>query len=186
MLKTSITHPIRDDFIAVGVLHTAGRLGITFAPGKRASGIDGMWERDLGLDLERLSGHFAVDELVCLLEPHELQLLGIDDYAERVLEAGFHLTRFAIPDGDVPTDAAALSRCLEAVAARIARGKTIVVHCRGGLGRAGTVAACLLILDGHDSQDAIAHVRAARPGAIENRKQENFVARFKTTVKEAP
>jgi protein-tyrosine phosphatase len=47
------------------------------------------------------------------------------------------------------------------------RGKDVLVHCRGGLGRAGTIAAWLLIDLGMEPQTAIANVRKVRPGAIE-------------------
>jgi ADP-ribosyl-[dinitrogen reductase] hydrolase len=51
----------------------------------------------------------------------------------------------------------------------------ILVHCRGGLGRAGTMAARLLIEIGMDPKKAITSVRMARPDAIEIRAQEKFV-----------
>jgi ADP-ribosyl-[dinitrogen reductase] hydrolase len=50
-----------------------------------------------------------------------------------------------------------------------------VVHCRGGLGRAGTVAACLLIEFGTSPAEAITLVQTQRPGAIETMAQENYV-----------
>jgi ADP-ribosyl-[dinitrogen reductase] hydrolase len=51
----------------------------------------------------------------------------------------------------------------------------VLVHCRGGLGRAGTVAARLLVELGMEPTTAIASVRAVRPGAIETSDQEKFV-----------
>ena len=54
-------------------------------------------------------------------------------------------------------------------------GFDVVVHCRGGLGRAGTIAARLLVELGIEPATAIAKVREARPGAIENSRQELFV-----------
>ena len=51
----------------------------------------------------------------------------------------------------------------------------VLVHCRGGLGRAGTIAARLLVELGMDPTKAIVSVRAARPDTIENCNQENYV-----------
>ena len=51
----------------------------------------------------------------------------------------------------------------------------VLVHCRGGLGRAGTIAARLLIELGVEPTKRIENVKAARPGAIETRDQERFV-----------
>ena len=54
-------------------------------------------------------------------------------------------------------------------------GKNIIFHCRGGKGRAGTVAAILLIDFGYDKKEAIDLVRSKRVGAIETEKQEKFI-----------
>jgi protein-tyrosine phosphatase len=57
----------------------------------------------------------------------------------------------------------------------LAEGGRIVLHCRGGLGRTGTIAARILIEFSMDSRAAIAKVRQARPGAIQTREQEEYV-----------
>lgn len=62
-----------------------------------------------------------------------------------------------------------------ALRARLRAGERIVVHCRGGLGRTGTVAARLLAELGVEPAMAIARVRDARPGAIETSAQEQHV-----------
>ena len=54
-------------------------------------------------------------------------------------------------------------------------GHRVLVHCRGGLGRAGTVAARLLVELGVPAVEAIRRVRAARPGAIETIEQQQYV-----------
>jgi ADP-ribosyl-[dinitrogen reductase] hydrolase len=60
-------------------------------------------------------------------------------------------------------------------------GSDVLVHCRGGLGRAGTIAARLLVELGMDPATAIASV--VRPGAIETSDQEKFVLNFGTARK---
>ena len=62
----------------------------------------------------------------------------------------------------------------------------MVIHYRGGLGRTGTVAARLLVEFGMGPEEAIAAVRKARPGAIENAEQEDYVRRQKPMVPLAP
>lgn len=60
-----------------------------------------------------------------------------------------------------------------------------MVHCRGGLGRTGTVAACVLVaLGDHTAEEAICAVRAARRGTVQTREQEDFVRRFGETLRE--
>jgi ADP-ribosyl-[dinitrogen reductase] hydrolase len=51
----------------------------------------------------------------------------------------------------------------------------VLVHCKGGLGRAGTVAALMLLELGMTPSDAIRMVRQARKGAIETPGQEQYV-----------
>jgi len=59
-------------------------------------------------------------------------------------------------------------------------GKRVVVHCKGGLGRAGTVASLLLLSTktSSDAESAMLAVRTARPGAIETLEQECFVRKW--------
>lgn len=86
---------------------------------------------------------------------------------------------FHLPIVDASTPDAAFEREWDKVAgglnARLRNGENVLVHCRGGLGRAGTIAARLLIELGWKPGDAIARVRAVRPGAIETRAQEKYV-----------
>lgn len=60
------------------------------------------------------------------------------------------------------------------------------MHCKGGLGRAGTVAARLLIEFGQAPEDAIACVRAARPGAIETHQQETYLRQLNDVLNGNP
>jgi hypothetical protein len=63
-----------------------------------------------------------------------------------------------------------------ALRARLQGGGRVLVHCRGGLGRSGMIAARLLVELGEAAPDAaIGMVRAARPGAIETAAQEAHV-----------
>ena len=57
-------------------------------------------------------------------------------------------------------------------------GKNIVIHCMGGKGRSGTIAAILLIEFGENNKKAIEIVREKRKGAIETRIQEDFILKY--------
>lgn len=54
-----------------------------------------------------------------------------------------------------------------------------MLHCRGGLGRTGPVAAMLLIETGAAPDDAIRTVRSIGPRAIETAEQARFVRNWK-------
>lgn len=54
-------------------------------------------------------------------------------------------------------------------------GGRVLIHCRGGIGRTGVVAARLLIEYGVTPDAAVARVRLARPRAIETDEQMAYV-----------
>ncbi len=174
MARTSLTHPLQ---IAAVSRPNTGRIGITFCPGKwDANAMTGAWRRDLALDLDAIKQWGAV-ALVTLLEPWELTELGVERLGEEVERRGIRWLHLPIVDGSTP--AAQFERDWSVVGldlrTLLQSGKSLVVHCRGGLGRAGTVAARLLVELGTSPTTAIWEVRAARPDAIENFAQEQYI-----------
>jgi protein-tyrosine phosphatase len=177
--KTSATDPIRVDFLPVADVGLAGCIGMTFAPGKRAPGVAGNWQRDLDEDLKRLHAVYQTRTLVSLVEDDELRLLGIGDLVARAEGVGIHVVRFPFPDGGIPASRSAVAELVDRILRDAAGSANVVVHCRGGLGRTGLVAACCLIARGVEPRAAMTTVRAARRGAIETREQEKFVLEFR-------
>ena len=59
-------------------------------------------------------------------------------------------------------------------------GKNTILHCMGGKGRSGTIAALLLIEFGEKHKEAIEIVREKRKGAIETKEQEDFILSYKS------
>lgn len=176
-VRTSESHPIRVDEVPIeGV---PGKLGLTFAPGKRGPrGFgDGVWQRDLDQDLARLRDAFGTDVLVSLMRDHEYEMLRIADLQERATARGIRVRRFAITDVSAPAEAdrEAFDALIDELHGDLQDGRTVTVHCRGGLGRSGLVAACVLVRGGVAPDDAVARVRAHREGAIETSEQEDYV-----------
>jgi len=175
MKRTSLTHPLQIAAISAGP--ALGRVGITFCPGKYdQQAMSSYWDRDLALDLDAIHDWGAA-AVVTLVEQKELTLLRVERLGEEVLRRNMLWFHFPIVDVSTPNqefeqqwDASG-----NALHALLRNGRDVLVHCRGGLGRAGTIAARLLVELGMKPAIAIKHVRAVRPGAIETRAQEKYI-----------
>lgn len=173
--RTSVTDPIQVAWLPVDAGLRNGRIGLTFAPGKHApSTIGRPWARDLTADLHRLREDLGVDVLVSLVEDTELDWMQISTLVPEAEARGIAVIRHPVVDGDVPESGPAAHTVRAAVS--LARsGRSVVFHCRGGLGRAGTFAALALGELGWSAEPAMVTVRSVRPGAIENHRQEDFI-----------
>src|SRR6202158_141080 len=176
-MRTSFSHPLK---IAAVVSDPVGlgRVGITFCPGKYdPHAMTGGWDRDLARDLDTIRDWGAA-AVVTLLEPEELALLRVERLGEEVLRR--QMSWFHLPIADISTPDERFERAWgpagEGLRSILRNGFDVLVHCRGGLGRAGTIAARLLIELGMEPTTAIKMVRQARsPHAIETIAQEQFV-----------
>lgn len=172
--RTSETHPIRIDSID---LPSAGRIGMTFCPGKKdPHALQGVWHRDLDTDLRAIR-QWGASQLVTLMQEHEFGLLQVPDLCRRARKWGMAWLHMPIVDVSIPGPAFEQTWSTHGadILSRLCSGESIALHCRGGLGRTGLVAARLLIELGFRPPDALRHVRTARPGTVETREQERYV-----------
>ena len=97
--------------------------------------------------------------------------------AARIREAEWRLD---VPDYGVPDEAALRAVLTQVLAAmRAAPDGAYHIGCKAGIGRTGTVMACLAIMAGAVEGDPVAWLRAAyHQGAIETPGQEAFVRGF--------
>lgn len=172
--RTSDTYPLQ---IAALDAPGGGRIGMTFCPGKRDPlAMTGPWARDLDTDLAAIRA-WGASVLVTLMESHELEHLEVGRLGEAARATGLDWYHLPIRDVSVPSDAFETQwrTSGEELRERLLGGQSLVVHCRGGLGRTGLIAARLLIELGEAPSRALQRVRAARPGAVETREQELYV-----------
>ena len=170
---------IHVDFLAADSHGLPGRLGLTIAPGKWRPGLDHASDTLVRDDLLRLRDFYGAKVLVTLLEEFEMKkTLAIPELLQTARRLKLRSLWFPIPDVTAPSEIEGVATLVDDIVDAMSTGETVVVHCRGGLGRSGTIAACCLVARGRRPVEAIELVRAARPGAVEVRDQEDFVARF--------
>jgi protein-tyrosine phosphatase len=167
----------------------SGATGGTWPRGRaRDGGIDAipvtsgqLWlcgRRAVGPDADAALARVGADTIVCLSERHELELR-YPHYVEWLeLHAGSRAVWHPIPDLHAPAFDRA-SALVSEVVARLHAGEGLVMHCGAGIGRAGTIAVCVLMRMGDPLPAALATVASSRPSAgPEVGAQQALVERF--------
>jgi len=86
--------------------------------------------------------------IVCCLDDSELEFLGVPwpEYEECAGKNGLDVLRIPTPEGLAPLTPASLEGHLtDLINTYTLHGVPVLVHCRGGVGRAGVIACCWLI-----------------------------------------
>lgn len=151
------------------LLETAGRVGLSACPGRPDLG------GDVRSDLVRLQA-LGIKVMVTLVADREMEYYGVFGLRQAARAAGLRSLFLPCVDTQPPEDLpAAYSLCGE-ILGQLGEGHDVLIHCIGGWGRSGTLAACLLLHEGYAPEAAISLVRAARsPRCVESRAQERFV-----------
>lgn len=179
VVRTSKTHPLQ--IAQVQVAPEFGRIGITFCPGKHdLRAMTGGWQRDLALDLDVIAA-WGAQMVITLVKPAELLLLQVPHLGLEIKHRGMAWRHLPIADHSVPSKVWEKHWEVEGqgIRALLRSGGDVVVHCKGGLGRAGMIAARLMVELGVEPEEAIREVRLVRDGAIETHAQLELVRRIK-------
>ena len=174
-LRTSKTHPIGVDWIT----HSSfkGSIGITLCPGKyQPTSWSGGWNRDLDCDVELLAMSGA-STIISLVEFHEMDELRVPNLGEVIQKNGMKWIHLPFRDTTVPSDKwlRSFANVGQGILQSIQNGDSIIVHCKGGLSRAGVLVSIILFLLGFKMQDAISLIRKTRSAVCINFQQEGFL-----------
>jgi len=91
---------------------------------------------------------------------------------------GFEVLHLPILDQMTPS-LEEINECVSKISTWLVQNEKIMIHCVGGLGRSGLVAACYLKSIGIESNQSIKIIREYRsPRAIETKIQEEFVVEY--------
>ncbi len=129
-----------------------GRLAI----GPRPRG--GEWLDDELSDFRRA----GVEVVVSLLTASEVRELDLMEEAAGCRAAGIEFLNFPIPDRDVPASRLVFTAFARDVHGRISAGRSVLCHCRAGIGRSSMTVVALLALGGIPVGEAFARVIRAR------------------------
>jgi protein-tyrosine phosphatase len=152
--------------------------------------VEGPWSGHLAIVARPRGQEWLVDEVrqwrqagldvvVSLLTRGEAVELNLQREQEVVVEHGMQFLTFPIPDRSIPSSLWEMRQFVERLHALLAAGQNIGIHCRQSIGRAGLLAASLLIHSGFEVAAAFNQVQVARGCAVpETAEQREWVERF--------
>ena len=118
--------------------------------------------------------------VISLMPASELATNGAEDIGKQCQAqdmAWFHLP---VADEQVPLEdfGQGWKASKQSILERLNAGQDIAIHCKGGSGRTGLIAARIMVEAGIPRADAIAQVQALRPKAIQHPAHINWITQF--------
>jgi protein-tyrosine phosphatase len=124
----------------------------------------------------------GLDMVVSLLEREEVSELGLQREAELCRASGIEFVSFPIPDRGVPEPGPGALQIASSIAGGVAKGRSIAIHCRAGIGRSSMIAASALIRSGIEASDALARIKEARGLSVpDTDEQRDWIEAFGRT-----
>ncbi len=125
----------------------------------------------------------GIHQVVSLLESAEVRLLGLEHEAELVNAASMQFLSFPITDMGLPGSSEAFAGLAWQLYQQIEAGSNVVIHCRGGIGRSGLLAAAVLLHAGFEVPQAFAEVARKRGRQVpETVEQGNWLAENQAAI----
>ena len=110
----------------------------------------------------RLLKREGADVLVSLLTPEEEEELALEHERAACSGYGIKFRSFPIPDRRVPDSAEAFLKFIDSLHDDLLNKRSIVAHCRAGIGRSSLLLAALMRREGLSTDDAFRRITQAR------------------------
>jgi len=129
----------------------------------------------------------GVHQVVSLLEPAEASALGLDAEAQLVAAQSMAFVSFPIPDMGLPASVSAFAGLARDLYRQVDAGVNTLVHCRGGVGRSGLLAAAVLLHCGMDPRQACEKITRIRGLRVpETREQGDWLQANHAAISNPP
>ena len=170
--------PLSEDKILNGIL------GMTQCPGKRCKGRNKYdYQRNLKKDFEFFK-NINIKLIVCLLDKYELRTIGIDlnEYINLAKEMNIKILNIRIVEMSTPDlKLKDLEIFLDNILHFLIKKEKVIVHCRGGVGRAGLI--CGLVLKKlnmfSSNKKCLSYLRKKRhKNCVESQKQRDYLKEY--------
>ena len=152
-------------------LEEGGQLLLTPCPGTKETAL---------LDaLEQLKAAGAT-AVITALEPTDLPGDGLTELAEACQANGLKWYHLPIEDDCAPGALfdAGWAQANKAAQAILDRGEGIAIHCMGGSGRTGLIAARIMLARGCELDSTVAQIQALRPGAFTRQAHIDYIQMY--------
>lgn len=124
----------------------------------------------------------GVEILVSTLTDLEIMELDLEKQNSLSKKSGLDFRRFPILDRSIPRKDRA-PKFLKELNNELQNGKTIVIHCRQGIGRSGLMAASLLILEGEKPSAAMKRLTQVRGVTVPETPEQNaWIVQFAGSI----
>ncbi|RJX65282.1 phosphatase [Vibrio sinensis] len=122
----------------------------------------------------------GVTAIVTAISAHEMAEKGVEELGEQTQALGMDWFHLVIEDDCAPDEQfiSQWNSASPALHEKIDRGEKVAMHCMGGSGRTGILAAHLLLERQWDISHIIEQVKALRPGAFTKSVQVDYIHRF--------
>lgn len=129
----------------------------------------------------------GIEAVTCLMEPDELQGLGLEREAEACREAGLSFIELPITDFGVPASSARIMPAVQRIVATLRRGGSVGIHCNQSVGRSGLLASCVLVALGFEPVEAFHVISKSRGTAVpETSEQRRWIEAAKPALRALP